>query len=436
MDFGELRSLAHGEPDARRWRAICEHLEELPEGSLREQVLPYLEDLLRAWPDTLRVMPPRWLTRLAGGQPEPRASIARFAIARGPNPIWESAAAGAEDTGLITRCQSCALAPDLSTLLLCDGADWPRGGGDVVLHDVSDQRPRHRLRRGRHFHGECYAARYTPDASLLAIAPVQEMTEGELEVVAAGEAEAQKLWSHEFFAGDWPGDNPASGDDWPAEHISVAIDPRGERVAGASKLTGEINVWSRSGRLLLALHELDAGPLPLHFSSDGEHLTTSHHDAGPTALAFSPDGAYLAVGYRTGMLRMWSLEEATIVAEARTEDDPIWRVGFGRDGTSLVAVSDRVHAWEWEGEELEWLLGHDLGAAAAPHVALATTGPDEVRVAALLDGEWVVSLDVFSGQRRRWRKQGWRLEAIDLTPDGRWLLGANRHEAWLWRQPE
>ena len=66
-EFGELRSLLHGEAGRARWQELCAHLDGWTSGRLEEQALPYAAAALEGWPEACRVAPRRWLERWASG---------------------------------------------------------------------------------------------------------------------------------------------------------------------------------------------------------------------------------------------------------------------------------------------------------------------------------------------------------------------------------
>ncbi len=82
--FGDLRGFAHGEATPRRWRYLCESLEQWPDlTQLHEVILPYLTGALERWPDAIRVAPTRWLDRLLAGDEVPALVVARKLVFQG-----------------------------------------------------------------------------------------------------------------------------------------------------------------------------------------------------------------------------------------------------------------------------------------------------------------------------------------------------------------
>ena len=74
-DFGDIRSLLHGEPGITTWQELCRALDDY-QGSapLEEVVLPYCLQVLQRWPRRKeRLAPKHWyMALLEQGRPEPR----------------------------------------------------------------------------------------------------------------------------------------------------------------------------------------------------------------------------------------------------------------------------------------------------------------------------------------------------------------------------
>lgn len=89
--FGEVRSIAQGEPTANQWKKLCRMLEAWEDPtSLEQVVLPYLMGALSRWPDDLRVAPEHWVTRQLGGEDIPALLVTRKLVLRS---MWFGAAA-------------------------------------------------------------------------------------------------------------------------------------------------------------------------------------------------------------------------------------------------------------------------------------------------------------------------------------------------------
>ena len=89
--FGEVRSIAQGEPTANQWKKLCRMLESWEDPvSLEQVVLPYLMGALSRWPDDLRVAPEHWVSRQLGGEDIPALLVTRKIVLRS---MWFGASA-------------------------------------------------------------------------------------------------------------------------------------------------------------------------------------------------------------------------------------------------------------------------------------------------------------------------------------------------------
>lgn len=66
--FGEVRSLLNQTPDAKRWRRLCELLDQFEPARLDDMVIPYVEGSVARWPVELRVAPESWMLRAIEGE--------------------------------------------------------------------------------------------------------------------------------------------------------------------------------------------------------------------------------------------------------------------------------------------------------------------------------------------------------------------------------
>jgi hypothetical protein len=79
--FGELRSVAHGEPGEQAWGrlvgVIASSYERWPAEVFIDQALPYLEHALERWPSEWREAPEEWVRAASRGYATPWLSLAR-----------------------------------------------------------------------------------------------------------------------------------------------------------------------------------------------------------------------------------------------------------------------------------------------------------------------------------------------------------------------
>lgn len=83
--LSELRSLLHRPPCPLVWAELCALLSrDANDEPTREQLIPYVEDLLRVWPDRLRTTPPAWLRAALRNERNPLLRLARHLHHIGP----------------------------------------------------------------------------------------------------------------------------------------------------------------------------------------------------------------------------------------------------------------------------------------------------------------------------------------------------------------
>ena len=95
--FGDLRALLHRtDAPELRWHTLLFMLEDARVAGWLDEALPYAEDHLRAWPDTIRKIPRWWWPRLVAGEPLAGWSLARAVYWNG----WEPPR-GLDTSGLL-----------------------------------------------------------------------------------------------------------------------------------------------------------------------------------------------------------------------------------------------------------------------------------------------------------------------------------------------
>lgn len=90
------------------------------------------------------------------------------------------------------------------------------------------------------------------------------------------------------------------------------------------------------------------------------------HQGGVTAMALSPDGV-LAVADRSGVLRLWNLDDRSQVGQALVADDnTIWGLSWSADGGTLATASADEAAYLWD------VSTRELIGSLSPHPGGAT----------------------------------------------------------------
>jgi WD40 repeat protein len=269
------------------------------------------------------------------------------------------------------------------------------------------------------------------------------------------------------------GRGPVSAAAFSAEGRTVAV------VNGS-----HIRVWS-SGRVSVE-------PLPSHgayaiaVSDDGSRLAAAlgraitvwrpgaverlnTHDV-IRSLAMSRDGRFVAIGDQAGGVRIWRVEGGGPPLALAGSNGPVTAVAFSSDGADVLSGGDDgvLRVWDWEPARALSPVGPAAGAAPTsltrdgrpialdPRVrarawitiARRSRSLDEVtdpsslsfsRVghrAAAPDGKSGFRVwDLSSSSKPRTIAAGVRVNAVAVSPDGRWLASAesNRYRLLRWR---
>jgi len=210
------------------------------------------------------------------------------------------------------------------------------------------------------------------------------------------------------------------------------------------------------------------GEVPSHEEEVGEPVALRGHAAEVRSVEFSPDGERAATASVDGTVKIWSLEDGTILKTLQGPSQVLW-AGFSPDGSRLamtggegmVEVRDAA-----EGRELSTMKGHEGAVLQAAFSSdgrrLVTAGedgtariwdPDNGWELAVLEGhEGAVLSAAFSpdggrtatggadGAVRVWDAEGgWEIAALEaheggvhsvsFSPDGRLLITAGEDGA-------
>jgi WD40 repeat protein len=188
--------------------------------------------------------------------------------------------------------------------------------------------------------------------------------------------------------------------------VSVAWARRERLIAAMGN--GEVRIWARGGKQLLA---------------------TVNHDDPIRAATISPDGAFVATAGQDGHVRVWRVAGA---AHLRTLDHPdsVAALAFDPAGRVLATASGPV-AFLWrvsDGRQLGRLEGHgdDITAVAfgGRGRLLATSSDDrDART-------WYVRTRKLA---RRFVGHGGPVAGVALSSDSRWLATAGPRKVGIWQ---
>ena len=92
------------------------------------------------------------------------------------------------------------------------------------------------------------------------------------------------------------------------------------------------------------------GVVDLWDTVSGDNILTLAHGDAAALIAFSPDGSLLASATYDGMIRLWDVASAEMLAELHSEQEEVFRLFFAEGGRLLVSTSreDAVRFWAVE----------------------------------------------------------------------------------------
>jgi WD40 repeat protein len=201
---------------------------------------------------------------------------------------------------------------------------------------------------------------------------------------------------------DWKSSQPlqtlSAGTDW-IYQLEHSLDGS---LLGVASLDGKITVWDAAEQGLL--HSLDAAA--------GE----------ATSLAFMPD--MLMSGHEDGRLRLWDLDEGSIVTNLDGHTDWIWGVAAAPSGDLAASASADGTARLWSvpsGDELHTLGGH------ASTIWDIEFSPDGATVATSSWDGSILIWDVSTGAPvKALRGHTDWVYGIDFSPNGAMLASASK----------
>ncbi len=72
------------------------------------------------------------------------------------------------------------------------------------------------------------------------------------------------------------------------------------------------------------------------------------HEDAVYDVAFSPDGAVLATGSYDKTVRLWNVQDGSVIATLRRHQDQVFRIAFSPDGKSLASCSGDGTTFVWD----------------------------------------------------------------------------------------
>jgi WD40 repeat protein/tRNA A-37 threonylcarbamoyl transferase component Bud32 len=232
----------------------------------------------------------------------------------------------------------------------------------------------------------------------------------------------------------------------PHERAVVALDfnRTGDRLI-SNMPGGPVRVWDGHTGKPVAEHGT-TNDVPLAFSPDGKRYACMQHSpdiavcdaatgkvlfqlAGKrdlvqrsvVGLAFSPDGARLASAGEDRTIWVWDLETRQVALAVRGHLDPIKGVAFTPDGRRLLtgSLDGTARVWDARAERPALELSVKGGSPRDP-----VFSPDGTQVA--VAGDRVRVWDLRKGGPAREFPTPAEAQAVAFSPDGNWLVSADR----------
>lgn len=230
---------------------------------------------------------------------------------------------------------------------------------------------------------------------------------------------------------------------------AVARSPNGNVIAtGHGDWT--LRLWSaKTGRPLKVIRGHKGHVLAVAYSPDGKLIATGSDDGtgrlwtssgdfiGPlvghtgkvTAVAFNARSDLVATASRDRTVRVWKVSLGQLPLVLRGHTGAVTRVRFTPDGSRIVTVSTDGFERTWDPEvEPQMHVIQSPGEGIRPSRVAEAAGKR-----ATVDGEQVVLEDLDTGERSRLVGQFNTINAVGISPDGRWVVTAGPFSAGFWR---
>jgi WD40 repeat protein len=197
---------------------------------------------------------------------------------------------------------------------------------------------------------------------------------------------------------------------------AAALSPDGHWLA----VGGRMAVGTESNPPMARIYDFPTGKLLTLLRGD-------RHGAQVRRLAFSPDGKRLISQEFGGVARVWDVASGRLqhrLGHGVTIDG----VGFTRDGRAVTGADDTtVRLWLADGSEDFRLAGHKDRVSA-----LAVSPMDGTVVSGDWSGEIRRRESETGNPVRMLAKQRAPVEALHISPNGRWLLSADQFADWVY----
>jgi WD40 repeat protein len=227
---------------------------------------------------------------------------------------------------------------------------------------------------------------------------------------------------------------------------AVKFSPLSNIIASASN-DSSVLIWQPDGIILKKLRQPE-GITSLAFSADGNFLITgsydqrvrlwnvndgtiikefSGHKGTVWTVAFSPDGKTIASAGEDKTIKLWNIESGALLHSMTGHTLNIWSVRFSPDGTKIASGSFDNTANIWnvaEGKLIKKLAGHSeavVDVAWSPDGISLATGSDDktINIWNVATGKVILTLD----------NESHDVYAVTFSADGKRLLTGSRDKA-------
>ncbi len=226
---------------------------------------------------------------------------------------------------------------------------------------------------------------------------------------------------------------------------SAEFGPEGKTIVSGSKYDNRVVMWrtddghrlwaqevsdeveraayAPTGEYVVSTGEDEA--LTLWRAEDGSFVKRVKLDAPVDGMEFSPMGDILVTGKEGGRVQKWSFPEMELLASVE-HGDTVNTVTFSRDGSVVYTggTDEPATVKAWRTRDMSLLKTYRVPEPGAGVISVRLS-PDGKFVAAGLQLGWLGVWEVESGELVRcWNVNGRKVEAVDWSPDGHYLVHA------------
>ena len=172
--------------------------------------------------------------------------------------------------------------------------------------------------------------------------------------------------------------------------------------------------------------------------SGREIRTVKGHQGYVTSICFSPDGKYLLTGggsYEFGELKLWDVVTGKLIREFKGHSEYVWSAIFNKNGSQIISggFDSTIRIWDRNtGKQLKIFSGakeniRSVRLVPGTNFMVSAGGgisDNELLLWDINSGKIVDSFDT--------RKANDRIEGMDVSPDGKWMVTAINKKVQCW----